>query len=165
MPRASSKNKIRTRMHCSRMRTARLHIVPGGEGGVVTWPCGGGRCCDLVLGGREVLLPGPGGGGGRCCDLVPGRGGGVVTWSWGGGVLTWSRAGGRYFYLVLWGGRCCDLVLGVGGRCYDLVPEGEGRGGRCCDLVLGGGGGRCCDLVHGCPPPPLELDRQTPVKL
>ena len=56
-------------MHSSRMRTARLRIVPGGgvvtwfrgggrEEGVVTWSRGGGgvRCCDLVLeGGREVL--------------------------------------------------------------------------------------------------------------
>ena len=70
----------KTRMHSSRMRTARLCIVLGGgmevlspglggrEGGVVTWSGGG---------GREVLSPGAGV---RCCHMVPG------------------------------GGRCCDLV-------------------------------------------------------
>ena len=50
------------------MRTARLRIVPGEGGGVVTWSRGGG--------GGEVLSPGPGG-----------AEGGVVTWSRGGGVL------------------------------------------------------------------------------
>ena len=57
-----------TRMHSTRMRTARLCIVGGG----------GGRCCDQVRGG---------GGGGRCCDQVWG-GGGEVLWpgpGWGGG--------------------------------------------------------------------------------
>ena len=39
-----------TRMHSSRMRTARLRVVPGGGRGEL-----GGRCSDLV----------PGGGGGR----------------------------------------------------------------------------------------------------
>ena len=86
------------------MRIARLRIVPGG-----------GRCCNLVPGGREVLWPGPRGGGGRCCDLVLGGGedvlwpgpggggeGGVVSWSQEreGGVVTWSRGGGE----VLWPG-------------------------------------------------------------
>ena len=61
-------------MHSSRMRTARLCIVPRG---------GGGR-----EGGREVF------------DLVLGGGGegGVVTWSWGGregGAVSWSWGGGR----------------------------------------------------------------------
>ena len=86
----------RTRMHSSRMHTARLCIVPGGrEGGVVTWSWGGGRCCHLVPGGggREVLSPGPEGGG-RCC------------------------------HLVLGGGRCCHLVWGEGGRCCHLVSGG-----------------------------------------
>ena len=58
--------KYITRMHSSRMRTARLCIVPGG-GGVVTW---------------SHL-----GGGGRCCNLVS-------SWGWGGGgeggVVAWS---------------------------------------------------------------------------
>ena len=59
------------------MRTAHLRIVPGRgrEGGVVTWSrgVGGGRCCDLVPWGEEVLSRGEGGvvtwsrGGGRCC--------------------------------------------------------------------------------------------------
>ena len=53
-------------MHSSRMRTARLHIVPGG-----------GRCCDLERGGV----------------LWPGQGGGVVTWT--GGVLWPGQGGGR----------------------------------------------------------------------
>ena len=63
------KRKFKTRMHSSRMRTARLRIVRGGEGGVVSWSGGGGRCCDLVLGGGGrccVLVLG----GRRCCDLV-----------------------------------------------------------------------------------------------
>ena len=72
------------------MRTARLRIVPGGGGCVVSWSWGGGRCCVLVPGGRrEVLWPGP-------------RGEeGVVSWSRGGerGVVSWSGGGG-----------CCDLV-------------------------------------------------------
>ena len=50
-------NIMKTRMHSSRMRTERLHIV-----------LGGGRCCDLVPGGCCDLVPG----GGRCCDLVRG---------------------------------------------------------------------------------------------
>ena len=54
-------NFLKTRMHSSRMRTARLRIVPGGR----CCPRGGGGYCDLVAGGREVLWPGPGGGGGE----------------------------------------------------------------------------------------------------
>ena len=67
-------------MHSSRMRTARLRIVPGREREVLSpGPAGGGgggfevlspgpaggrgedlRCCHLVRGGREVMSPGPG---------------------------------------------------------------------------------------------------------
>ena len=139
-----------TRMRSSRMRNARLHIVP---------VC----MCVWGGGGMEVFWPGPRGGGVLWSGLGGGREGGLVTWSQGGGVVTWS--GGE----VLWpgprgGGRCCDLVLG------GIVTWFWG--GRCCDLVPGG---RCCDLVHGgrevlwlgpwsptCPPP--KLDRQMPVK-
>ena len=82
---------LKTRMHSSRMRTARLRIVPGG---VVSWSRGeGGKCCDLVPGGRDVLSAGP-----------RGREG-VVSWSRGGGeggVVSWSRGEGR----------CCQLVPG-----------------------------------------------------
>ena len=173
------------------MRTACLRIVPvGGCGGrEVLWLGPGGEVlslCHLIPGGREVLWPGPGGrevlspgptgvgrgrgvvtwSGGRCCDLVPGEGG-VVTWSQGvgvrgrccppppppldldrqpgpgGGVVTWSRGEGG---VVTWsGGRCCDLVPGEGG----VVTWSQGVGVR----------GRCCP-----PPPPLDLDRQMPVK-
>ena len=89
-------------MHSSRMHTACLRIVLGGE--VMSRGEGG-----VVQG--EVLSRR-----GRCCDLVPGEGV-VVTWSrwgWGGRkVLSW--------------GRCCDLVPG-GGRCCDLVPGGREGG-------------------------------------
>ena len=104
------------------MHTACLHIVRGerrevlcpgprwGEGGVVTWSQGGGRCCVLVWGGREVLWPGPGGGGRREM-LWPGPRGREVLWPGLGGG----------------GGICCDLVPGGEGRCCDLVPGGWGR--------------------------------------
>ena len=64
-------------MHSSRMRTARLRIVPVGGGRCchLVWGVGG-RCCDLVLGGREGGVVTWSGGGGRCCHLVLGGGGG-----------------------------------------------------------------------------------------
>ena len=102
-----------TRMHSSRMRTARLRIVTGGGGG----------CCDHVPGGgggagRGVLSTWSQGGG-RCCDLVLGGEGGVVTWSQGeGGVLsTWSRG---------WGGVVTWSRGGVG--CCPPGPAGRGEG-------------------------------------
>ena len=83
-------------MHSSRMHTTHLPIV-----------LGGGRCCDLVLGG--------------CCDLV--LGGGVVTRSQGGkeGVVAWSWGRGCCDLVPGGRGRCCGLVLG---ECCDLVPGG-----------------------------------------
>ena len=74
----------------------------------MTWSrggLGGGRCCDLVLGGGGRVLSG---GEGRCCYLVPGwvggEGGGCDLVLGGREVL--SGGGG--------GGRCCDLVPGGG---------------------------------------------------
>ena len=89
-------NFVKTRMHFSRMRPARLCIVPG-EGGVVIWSRGRG-CCP----------PGP-------------WGGGVGE----GGVVIWSGGGGRGCCPPgLGGGRCCDLVQG-GGRCCPPGPGGK----------------------------------------
>ena len=104
------KHLIITRMHSSRMRTARPLTVEGGrcccpEGGREVLVSRGGRCCDLVPGGGYCCPEG-----GTCCDLVPGGEGGAVVQK-GGGVVTWSRGGE-----VLWpgpGGRCC-------------CPRGEG---------------------------------------
>ena len=100
-----------TRMHFSRMHTARLRIVLWGEVGIVTWSQGG---------GREVLWPGPGGG--RCCDLVPEGGGrccdlvlgGEVLWPGPVGEVLWSgpRGEGGVVTLSRGGGRCSDLVPG-----------------------------------------------------
>ena len=152
-------------MRSSRMRTARLCIVPGGgrevlSGGTGRRCCpGGGRCCDMVPGGREVLSRGevlwPGPGGGRCCP--------------GGEVLSRGKGG-----VVQGGGRCCDLVW----------PGGVVQEGRCCDLMSRGEGGRCfalslpltmwptpwciwCNTPPPPPPPPpplLVTEWQTPVK-
>ena len=83
------------------------HLVPWGEGGVVTWSHGGG-------GGVVTLVPR--GGGGRCCHLVPGQG-------WGDGgeggraVLSPGR-GGEGGREVLspgpgGGGRCCPDTFGA----------------------------------------------------
>ena len=127
-----------TRMHSSRMRTARLCIVPGG-GGVVTWSHPGG--------GGVVTWSHPGGGGEGCCDQVPcpgpgGEGeGGVVTRSHvqvRGGVVTRSHVQVRGGGGVLWPG-----------------PMSRSRGE---------GGVVTWSMVTHLPPPPPELDRQMPVK-
>ena len=69
---------IQTRMHSSRMRTARLRIVPGGGREMLSsGPRVEGRCCHLV--------PGGGRGGGSCCHLVPGEGREVLSPGPGGG--------------------------------------------------------------------------------
>ena len=147
---------LSTRMHSSRMRTARLCNVPGGgegrggrEGGVVTrshihgW---GGVLSPgpmSMSGGREggvvTRLPGSmsmsGGGGGRegggCCHQVPcpcPAGGGGRE---GGGVVTRS-------HVYVWGGREGGVVT----RSHVHV-RGGGEGGGCCDQdpcpCLGGG--------------------------
>ena len=70
------------------MRTARLHIVPGGRGGVVTMSQGGGAVVTMSR-GEGGVVPCP-------------RGGGVVTMCWGGCCDH-----------VPGGGRCCPEAFGV----------------------------------------------------
>ena len=70
-----------TRMHSSRMRTARPLTVVGRDGGVLsTWSRGGGGCCPPGPWGRGVLSTWSWGRGG-CCP--PGPGG--VLWPGPGG--------------------------------------------------------------------------------
>ena len=139
------------------MRTARLHIVPGGGEMLSPGPRGGRQVLSPgPREGRKVLWPGP-------------RGeGGVVSWSWGeGGVVSWSRGGGRG-RKVLWPGPRWREVLwpGPGGGgvvTWSMVVWSQGRrGGRCCHLVWGGGVVTWSLVAHL---PSLELDRQMPVKI
>ena len=122
-----------TRMHSSRMRTARPAHSLGGVREVL-WP---------GPGGREVLWPGPGGWGGRSCDLVP------------GGGCCGPGPGGRE------GGRCCDLVPGggEGGRCCDLwccpPPSPRVRQTDACEnITFARFATRAVTILH----PPLALN-------
>ena len=55
----------------------------------MTWSRGegGGKCCHLVPMGEGGVVTWSQGEGGEHCDLVLGREGCVVTWSWGGREL------------------------------------------------------------------------------
>ena len=137
-----NKKLKRTRMHSSRMRTARPLTVGGevllsrggvllsrGEGGrEVLLSRGGGRyCCQ---GGEMLLSEGercccPGGEGGRCC--CPGGEGGAVVQRGGGREVLLSR-GGEGGAVVQSGGREGGAVVQRGGGV--VGPRGEG--GRCC---------------------------------
>ena len=78
-------------MHSSRMRTACLHVVQGGEGrhsDLVRGGRGGGRHSELFRGGggggRHSDLVWGGMGGGRHYELVRGEGIDILNWSGGG---------------------------------------------------------------------------------
>ena len=139
-----------TRMHSSRMRTARVLTVSLSMlcGGGCTWSRGGvpGQGVYLVLGG----VPGPRG---VCCQgVVPGPGG--CSCSWGGvpgsGGCTWSQGGlllGVYLVLVGSAPGGCTWSRGVPGpRGVYLVLGGVCSGG--CTWSQGGIKYSPCEQNH-----------------